>query len=602
MRRCLRGLAVFCVALGALAPTLVAADKPAPIPFTIETTALGDSADGVVTRISFHYQLPGDLETGISVFVQGSILQNGDVVKNFRDPIRPNELQGMDIVQTLPEGSLSIEARVLGERGDGLPLIFAKTTMPFTVKKTGKEYVAKETAPADAIVATPASAEKVGAVKIEPPRRELAPNLFTVDVDVEPPVQRVEFWVNDKKVMTKNAPPYEAELDLGSIPRQVEVRAIGYDRAGRYVDADAWVVNEHETPLEVKITRTVTPDGINHIKLSIQNPKDVDLKKVELFLGDRNLRSWSEPPYAVDLPASALQGGSYLRASAVGADGYEASDLLYLNGNRYTEKLEVNLVELPVTVLDEKGSPVSDLKKDDFRVSENGKPQKISTFAFANDLPLSVGVLVDHSGSMEKRLDEAKKAALGFFRHILRPGDRGFFGGFAWEPSKLTPLISDIDTLEAEVDAMPPARGGTALYDAIVTGLYRFRGVEGRKALVVVTDGVDTVSRVPYDDMLKYVRVARVPIYFIGVGISRLDFKASGTLKNLAAETGAVAYFIRKIDQLPDTYAEIERELRSQYILSYYTEASSKDHKYRTVEVTVSRPDLKVRTIRGFIP
>jgi hypothetical protein len=132
-------------------------------------------------------------------------------------------------------------------------------------------------------------------VKIRAPRRDVAPNLFIVDVDVLPPVKRVEFWVEGKKVLARNAPPFNAELDLGTLPKRVEVRAVGYDAQGRYVDADAFVVNERDTPLELKITRTITPDGVSHFKLSLQNPKGTGIKNVVLYAGDQKLHEWTRP-------------------------------------------------------------------------------------------------------------------------------------------------------------------------------------------------------------------------------------------------------------------------------------------------------------------
>ena len=146
---------------------------------------------------------------------------------------------------------------------------------------------------------------------------------------------------------------------------------------------------------------------------------------------------------------------------------------------------------------------------------------------------------------------------------------------------------------------MPEPDGGTALYDAIVTGLYRFRSVPGRKALVIVTDGEDTVSRLKYDDMLEYVRTARVPVYFIGIGIQSIG---SSGIKNLAAETGAVVYFVKNVNGLGETYEKLERDLRSQYLLGYYAESTTSDGAYRTVDVKVKREGVVVRTIRGYIP
>jgi Ca-activated chloride channel family protein len=237
-------------------------------------------------------------------------------------------------------------------------------------------------------------------------------------------------------------------------------------------------------------------------------------------------------------------------------------------------------------------------------VLENNKPQKISSFNFAANLPISVGVLLDHSGSMEKRMADAKTAAVQFFKSILRKDDRAFIAPFASDASRNAPFVFDVTTLEAQVNAIPDAGGGTALYDAIVTGLYRFRNLQGRKALIVITDGDDTTSRLSYDDRLTYARASRVPLYFIGIGFGfgPGSLGGPGKMRALAAETGGVAYLIRNTKELPDAYQAIERDLRSQYLLSYHAESTKNDRAYRAIEVKVDQPDAKVRTIRGFIP
>jgi VWFA-related protein len=232
-------------------------------------------------------------------------------------------------------------------------------------------------------------------------------------------------------------------------------------------------------------------------------------------------------------------------------------------------------------------------------VLENNKAQTITSFNFATNLPISVGVLLDHSTSMEKRMDEAKAAAMTFFRSILKRGDRAYIAGFAGDPTKNAPFVSDLSILDAQINAMPKAGGNTSLYDAIVTGLYRFRGVQGRKALVVITDGADTSSRLTFDDMLGYVRTARVPVYFIGIAFGIVS---GGPIKSIAAESGGVAYFIKSTKDLAEAYKELEKELRSQYLIAYQSESTKKDTAYRPIVVKVDRPDAKVRTIRGYIP
>jgi Ca-activated chloride channel homolog len=330
----------------------------------------------------------------------------------------------------------------------------------------------------------------------------------------------------------------------------------------------------------------------------LQNPHGAGIKSAALFAGQKKIYEWAHPPYALDLPTARLSGEEFVRASVFDDTGYEASDLLFLNGNRLMEELEVNLVEVPVSVSDAAGNPIADLKQTDFTVNENGKPQTLSDFNFASNLPLTVGVLLDHSGSMEERMNTAKEAAVEFFRDIIKPNDRAFIAAFASDPTKNAPFVADVGSLEAQVSAIPKAGGGTALYDAIVTGLYRFRNIQGRKALVVITDGEDTTSRIAYNDMLAYARAARVPLYFIGIGLSL----GGGPMKSLATETGGVAYFIRNVNQLAETYKQLEKELRSQYLLSYHAESSKNDQAYRTIEVKVNRSDARVRTIHGYIP
>jgi Ca-activated chloride channel family protein len=580
-----------------IAAPLLAADGT----LMIALEPLGDTDAGVVARVTFLFTVPHDVPAGIPLVIIGSASQNGGVVKRFRYPV-PQGADSVTGILLLQPGDTDVEARLMVPLEEQTPVIVAKTAQTFALAKTNKPYVATDDAGAEGVMAEGVAPDAAGSVRILPPRRDVAPNLFIVDVEVQPVVKRVEFWVGEKKILTRNAPPFRAELDLGALPKRVEVRAVGYDAQGRYLDADAFVVNEHETPMEVKITRTITPDAISHFKLSVQNAKATRIKSVSLFAGEKKLHDWTAPPYALSVPNAQLKGVEFVRASAIDDTGYEATDLLFLNGARYSEEIEVDVVELPVVVTDAAGVPVTDLAENDFQVSENGKAQKLTSFHFASNLPIAAGVLIDHSGSMKPRIDRAKSAALEFFRRIMKPGDRAFVSGFAFDATKAAPFVTSPAALEAQVSAVPEASGGTSLYDAIVTGLYRFRGMQGRKALIILSDGEDTTSRTPYEDMLAYARSARVPLYFIGVGLGVFDAGGTAKMKALAAETGGLAYFIRDIKELPATYTQLEKDLRSQYLLTYNSEASTKDHAYRKVEVRTTRKGARVRTIRGYIP
>jgi VWFA-related protein len=161
---------------------------------------------------------------------------------------------------------------------------------------------------------------------------------------------------------------------------------------------------------------------------------------------------------------------------------------------------------------------------------------------------------------------------------------------------------SDVGAVAQALDSLN-AVGSTALYDAVVTSLYYFRGVRGRRALILLSDGEDTSSTIPYRDALEYAKRSGVAVYSVGLDIGRLDFDVRKKLGELAEQTGGRSFFIRQAEELRAVYAEIERELRSQYLVAYNSDRpSSASAEFREVEVRVRDGKLSARTIRGYYP
>jgi VWFA-related protein len=145
------------------------------------------------------------------------------------------------------------------------------------------------------------------------------------------------------------------------------------------------------------------------------------------------------------------------------------------------------------------------------------------------------------------------------------------------------------------------AVGWTALHDAIVTSLYYFRGVRGQRALVLLSDGDDTASTVPFKNALEYARRSGVAIYTIGLDVGKLAISVRNKLNELSSATGGRSFFISKADELQGVYQQIEEELRSRYLLAYASDRPrSEEGEFREVEVKVKRRGLKARTIRGY--
>ncbi len=192
---------------------------------------------------------------------------------------------------------------------------------------------------------------------------------------MKPPVSRVEFWLDDRKVLVKNRAPYEVELDLGKVPKKQTLKALGFDAQGNFVDADAWAINEKDARLSVRLLelpkQKATGDQVE-IKVSVQSIAGGMATKLELWLDDHKVKEWTRPPYVVMVPIAQVQKATLMRATATDEEGKEFTDLKLLKGeSRFVSKMEVDLVELPVSVYDAEGRLVKGLPKEDFSVTED---------------------------------------------------------------------------------------------------------------------------------------------------------------------------------------------------------------------------------------
>jgi VWFA-related protein len=442
-------------------------------------------------------------------------------------------------------------------------------------------------------------------LKILPPSREAPIGLLRLEAEVLPPITKVEFYLEDKLLVRRTKPPYSVEIDLGDLPRKQTVRAVGYDSSGRLIDEDAWAINQGNARLAVKILPQPDPSaGKVRVKIAVQSIAGGVAKLVELFLDDKKVKSWtsSSGPYEVTIPFTDYSKSSYLRATAIAEDGREANDIRYLKGaNTTIESVRVDVVQLHISALDKDGHFVKGLSETDFSVQEDGRPQKVTGFEVAEKLPLTIGLVVDGSGSMEKSMPFVHEASAELFKSLIREKDKGFVIEFREQPRFLQELTGESTALQRAARESQ-ARGATALYDSIVLGLYQFRTLQGRKALVVVTDGADNHSHIDYGTLLRYARSAGSPIYFIAVGIPITDFGIRKAINEIARESGGEVFHLGSAAKIREVTQRIEEELRSQYILAFRTDSQKPDGEYRAVNVAVAKPGITARTIKGYIP
>ena len=417
-------------------------------------------------------------------------------------------------------------------------------------------------------------------------------------------IDKVVFLVDGVPKLTRNRPPYSAELRLSNFPTEQVVRVEGYDAQGELVASDEVILNLQRGALAVRIVeppRGRTAVGRTEVRAEVTVPEDRRVTSVEFRLNDELVAEFERPPWQAEIDVPVSSEIIYLTAMAELDDGSRAEDVRFLNTPDYLDEVEVNLVELYTTVTDRSGAPIRDLAQEDFEIFEDGREQRLSKFELVDDLPLTVGIAIDTSGSMVSALPEAQQAALEFLRRVMKPRDKAFALGFSDQPYLLMPPTSDVSALERTLTGLRSI-GWTTLHDAVVTALYYFRGAAGRRALILLSDGDDTASGVSFDEALEYGQRSGVGIYSIGLEVGRFNMSIRRKLEKLSGETGGRAFHIGKAEDLGNVYAEIEEELRSQYLLTYTSDRPAGDDEYRQVEVKVKGGKLKARTTRGYYP
>ncbi|MEY4167934.1 MAG: VWA domain-containing protein [Blastocatellia bacterium] len=277
-----------------------------------------------------------------------------------------------------------------------------------------------------------------------------------------------------------------------------------------------------------------------------------------------------------------------------------------------TIKVATDLVVLDVSVIDQNNNPIFDLKKDDFQVSEDKVPQPIEDVSRA-EVPVSLGLVIDTSGSMRAKLQTVSDAALDLVKQ-LKQDDEAFVAQFKAEPELLKEFTSDRVELEDAIGEMFTS-GGTSLLDALIaTADYAHeKGKNRRKALIVITDGLERNSSVKEKEVLDAIKENEVQIYLVGFIDEEDDTKsffgkspakkARELLTRLADDSGGRAFFPRDIAEIPGIATRIASDIRTQYLVSYYPTNDKRDGSFRSVKVSVTPREnrrLIARTRQGY--
>src|SRR5205085_6977540 len=244
-------------------------------------------------------------------------------------------------------------------------------------------------------------------------------------------IKAVEFYLDGKKIMMKRQPPCTLDLDFGDVPRQHRIRAVAINEKAESIAGDEIVVNTGNEPFRVRI---ISPrvafnlHGKARVEMAVNVPEGKKLDRLELFLNETRMATLFGPPWVQTVDVPKTEGVGYLRAVATLKEDTEhppVEDLVMINSPQFMEEVNVHLIELPTTVI-RNGRPVNDLPQSAFKVLDEGKPVSVTKFEHVTNLPLSIGLAIDTSGSMQPRMAEAQQAGAQFFANVMRKGDRAF--------------------------------------------------------------------------------------------------------------------------------------------------------------------------------
>jgi len=306
-------------------------------------------------------------------------------------------------------------------------------------------------------------------------------------------------------------------------------------------------------------------------------------------------------------------GQSALMSGAPHVDSYDASSSASPatatpddQNSLITIRTRVNEVNVLFIATDKHGKFVRNLSENDFAILDDHKPpQAILNFRRETDLPLHLGLLIDVSGSVDSRFDFEQTAATNFLQHTLRAGfDKAFLEGFNTHTEMAQDFTDNVQLLSASVHKLHDG-GGTALYDAVYHACKdKFlkdrpeRPV--RKAIIIVSDGEDNQSEVTRAQAIEMAQRAEVIIYAISTDDSGLVMRGDRVLSQIAEATGGRAFFPFKMKDITHSFAAIEDELRSQYVVSYKPADFDADGRYRSIEISALKKDLQVRARKGY--
>lgn len=431
-------------------------------------------------------------------------------------------------------------------------------------------------------------------LRLIPPARQAIVGDADFLAQAGPGVARVDFFLDGKQVASRDRAPFRATIDVGPTPTARSVRARAFDSAGNPLAEAAVAINERADAFLVTILAPLSEvlQGTADAEVDVRVPAGRTLKSVELSWKDEPVATLTAPPFRARVTGDGQFG--YLRAVATLDDGSTAEATKVFNAP-VAASLEVAAVTLIAGVTDRSGNPVTGLTASDFKVFDEGK-QVEASLRSSDDDPVTVGIAVDSSSSMAGRHLYVIRAATELLSHSLRPRDEAFVVAFDTSARLVHPRSNDDLSLRRAILDLVPA-GGTSIFDGVTFALQQFQGIAGKRALIVMSDGLEGTSSASAREATRLARAMGIPVYAISPPRGANHGHA---LREIVDATGGALLHAIPADELRELAGRLADEVRGQYVLSFTRPAGVKSGEWRSIRVAVNKRDATVRTIQGY--
>jgi len=267
-------------------------------------------------------------------------------------------------------------------------------------------------------------------------------------------------------------------------------------------------------------------------------------------------------------------------------------------------RISSNLVPIPASVFDPRGVALVGLKLEDFELLVDGQLQPITDLT-RSETTVHLSMLFDNSGSLDFAREFEKRAAIHFFRRVMRPVDEASIYSVETESYLAQPLTHDVAKLEQTIQNFGKPEGSTSLFDAIIDAASYLRPYVGRRVLVIVSDGIETTSRADFETTMQTVLAYDCQIFVVQTGLyegaNLRALAAERRMEQLTTQTGGAVYLPKTVAELDVAFDQIAADLAQQYVLSYYPSGEHRDGKFHSLELRVkNRKDVRIRSRRGY--